>query len=152
MGIQEPLQLVRRALDAAGRPRDRIAGSEQNALDQVPPVSGAVARMGWVDGGELGVEVRTPATNGFWLGATHLSWPTGRWVSIEQEVKLNTPGSADGLIRVWVDGELKVESLDMDLRGSDHFALSGVVSDIGYARTAADPAVIQITPFAIQWQ
>ena len=134
-----------------------FAGSDLNTLDQIPPVGGAVARMGWVSGGELGVEVRAPGTNGYWVGASNLSgantyWPTGRWVAIEQEVKLNTPGKTDGLVRVWVDGELKVEALELDLRGSDHFALSGVVSDIGYARTASDAVAIQVSPFIVQWQ
>ena len=130
-----------------------FGGNSQTALDQRPPVGGAVARMGWVQGGELGVEVRTPAINGAWLGSLRtVQWPTGSWVSVEQEVKLNTLGKADGLIRVWIDGDMKVEGTALDLRGSDQFALSGVVSDVGYARTASEPADFQISPFVVQWQ
>jgi hypothetical protein len=129
-----------------------FGGDSTAALDQVPPVGGAVARMGWVSGGELGVEVRTPEFDGFWLGAANLYWPRGRWVAIEQEVKLNTPRQSDGVVRVWVDSELKIERKNLDLRGSDQFALSGVVADIGYARSASEPVVLQVSPFVVQWQ
>lgn len=33
----------------------------------------------------------------------------GRWYSIEQHVKLNTPGKADGEYRAWVDGRIAFE-------------------------------------------
>ena len=130
-----------------------FAGNSATALDQHPPVGGTVARMGWIQGGELGVEVRTPEIPGAWLGGmSTVQWPTGRWVSVEQEVQLNTPGKADGLIRVWIDGTMRVQNAKLDLRGSDQFALSGVVSDIGYARTASEPADFQVSPFIVQWQ
>ena len=129
-----------------------FGGSEAGALDQAQPVGGAVARMGWVEGGELGAEVRTPSSNGFWIGASHTYWPTGHWVAIEQEINLGTVGKSNGVVRVWVDGDLKIDSRDIDLLGSDHFALSGVVSDIGYARTASEPANIKVSPFVVQWQ
>lgn len=40
--------------------------------------------------------------------------PTGRllrnrWYSVEQYVKLNTPGRADGVFRAWIDGHLVIE-------------------------------------------
>lgn len=47
----------------------------------------------------------------------HWGWglgPTGRlarnrWYSVEQYVKLNTPGRADGVFRAWIDGHLVIE-------------------------------------------
>ena len=130
-----------------------FAGNSATALDQHPSVGGMVARMGWVQAGELGVELRAPAIPGAWLGGlSTVEWPTGRWVSVEQEVRLNTPGKADGVVRVWIDGSLRVEDAALDLRGSDQFALSGVVSDIGYAHTASVPADFQVSPFVVQWQ
>jgi hypothetical protein len=33
----------------------------------------------------------------------------GRWTSIEREIVLNTPGTANGASRLWVDGQLKAE-------------------------------------------
>jgi hypothetical protein len=129
-----------------------FGGTDLAGLDLDAPPRGVIARMGWVSGGELGVEVKIPNSTGHWMGAIKTTWPTARWVAIEQEVKLNTPGKSDGLVRVWVDGDLKVETLNMDLRGSDQFALSGVVADVGYARTASLPATFHVSPFVVQWQ
>jgi len=40
----------------------------------------------------------------------------GRWYSIEQYVKLNTPGQADGIGKVWVNGHLTWESNEVRFR------------------------------------
>lgn len=129
-----------------------FGGAGLAVLDQANPTNGFVTRMGWVMGGELGAEIRTPATNGMWLDAPNTRWPTGRWVQIEQEVKLNTPGKADGIVRIWVDGALRAENLNLDILGSGQFALIGVVSDIGYSHSASLPAAIAISPFIVRWQ
>lgn len=42
----------------------------------------------------------------------------GRWICFEMEVKLNTPGAADGLYRLWADDSLIAERTAVDLRGS----------------------------------
>jgi hypothetical protein len=47
--------------------------------------------------------------------------PTGmleknRWYSIEQYVRLNTPGKNDGVLRAWVDGKLAFERTDLRYR------------------------------------
>ena len=34
-----------------------------------------------------------------------------RWYSIEQYLKLNTPGENDGVLRAWVDGRLAFEKI-----------------------------------------
>ena len=39
-----------------------------------------------------------------------------RWYSIEQYVRLNTPGKNDGLLRTWVDGKLAFERTDLRYR------------------------------------
>jgi hypothetical protein len=39
-----------------------------------------------------------------------------RWYSIEQHVKLNTPGKNDGIMRGWVDGQLAFEKTDVRMR------------------------------------
>ena len=42
---------------------------------------------------------------------------SGKWDQIEFEWKLNTPGLADGLVRMWVDGVLRIEVLNKEWRG-----------------------------------
>ena len=39
------------------------------------------------------------------------------WDQVELECKLNTPGVSDGLLRVWVNGVLYIEKLNLQLRG-----------------------------------
>lgn len=47
--------------------------------------------------------------------------PTGmleknRWYSVEQYVRMNTPGKNDGVLRAWIDGKLAFEKTDMRYR------------------------------------
>lgn len=39
------------------------------------------------------------------------------WDQVELEWKFNTPGQSDGLIRVWINGVLRIEMLNRQLRG-----------------------------------
>ena len=44
-----------------------------------------------------------------------------RWYCIETEIQLNTPAASgpwDGIWRVWIDGVLKIEKTDVNLRGN----------------------------------
>lgn len=122
-------------------------------LDAPKPGSGFAARVGWAPGGDAGIEVRSPTTEGYWQGAKALStWPTGRWLAVEQEVQINTPDQADGILRLWVNGNLIVQNLGVTLRNGSDSGFSGVVADVGYARGASDPANVKISPFIVQWQ
>ena len=63
--------------------------------------------------------------NFHWLGnapkgkfAFYSAAELGRWVCVEVQWKLNTPGKADGVARLWVDGELDAERTKMKFRGS----------------------------------
>ncbi|MDH5294891.1 MAG: S-layer homology domain-containing protein [Acidimicrobiia bacterium] len=40
----------------------------------------------------------------------------GRWYCVEGHVKMNTPGSADGLVEAWVDGAASLRWPDVELR------------------------------------
>ena len=46
----------------------------------------------------------SPAAKEFLVKGAALVVP-GRWVCIEQHVRLNTPGKEDGVLRAWVDGQ-----------------------------------------------
>jgi hypothetical protein len=39
------------------------------------------------------------------------------WDQVEAEIKMNTPGQSDGILRLWVNGTLYVERLNLQLRG-----------------------------------
>lgn len=49
-----------------------------------------------------------------------------RWYCIEQYVKLNAPGEADGILRGWVDGQLAFEKTDIRFRSVDALKIEDV--------------------------
>ena len=49
-----------------------------------------------------------------------------RWYCIEQDVKLNTPGQADGVLQGWVDGRLAFEKTDVRFRAVDTLKIEAV--------------------------
>jgi hypothetical protein len=51
------------------------------------------------------------------LGAPQGVQP-GTWHELQYRLKLNTPGSADGVLEYWVDGVKKAEYTDVNYRGS----------------------------------
>lgn len=92
----------------------------------------------WTAGNQLTLDPVRAVTNGRvistkyndfehfkWLGNSpkgrfsfHSDAETGRWVCIEARWRLNTPGKADGVSQLWVDGELDAERRNMNFRGT----------------------------------
>jgi hypothetical protein len=68
-----------------------------------------------------------------WLGSRNGQTPifsaaeSGRWVCVESHVKLNHPGSADGVFELWVDGHLEAARTNLNWRGTwSQFAINAV--------------------------
>jgi len=78
----------------------------------------------------------------------------GRWTRIQQEIVLNAPGEANGIARLWADGELKAEDKGLDLRKDKGEGLRGVAVDVGYLVQPAVGAApsLKFTPFEISWR
>jgi len=72
--------------------------------------------------------------------------PTGRltrnrWYSIEQYLKLNTPGQTNGVYRAWIDGHLAFERTDLHWRDVTALKIESVWLNVfhgGTARTDRD--------------
>lgn len=107
-------------------------------------------RLEWT---EEGKGVLSAATAGLDFRAVNLTgFPLepGHWMRVQQEVVLNTPGAADGIVRLWTDGDLKAEDTGIELRKSKDDGISGVLADIGYVRQPpAAPGSLQFSPFEI---
>ena len=43
---------------------------------------------------------------------------SGYWVLVEASARLNTPGESDGSSRLWIDGRLEAERINLNFRGS----------------------------------
>jgi hypothetical protein len=86
------------------------------------------------------------------LGETPL--PRGRWIAVDQEVVLNTPGRRDGVLRVWLDGRLSLESRSLSFRADKDSAIRGILAETAYARQPASgdgSGRVAIAPFEFRW-
>lgn len=124
------------------------------SLDRPQPAGGFVARLGWQKDGSVNVALNAaPNSSGRWIGAnTRSVWPVGTWVDVEQEIRLNEKGKANGVLRVWMDGQLHLDNGKLDLGADDQISLSGIVSDIHYLRRPVATSKLTVSPFVVQWQ
>jgi hypothetical protein len=118
------------------------------------------ARLVWRPAGRGGVTVRASDGASTNAGATEsdaFDFPRGRWVKLEQEVVLNTPKKADGVLRLWVDGTLAVERTDIAYRRKREVTLASVAADVHYGAAdsigaAPKDTKVWISPFQVRWQ
>lgn len=107
----------------------------------------------WDANGRAGFTVRGgPSADVMALAEVKL--PKGRWAKVEQEVVLNTPKAGNGILRMWVDGELALERKDMNYRAGEA-SLSAVLADVHYTgpAVATDKAgKVWLSPFEVRWQ
>jgi hypothetical protein len=71
---------------------------------------------------------------GWNLGPTGLV-PKNRWVSIEQRVKLNTPGQDNGVLQVWVDGQPAFSRTDIRWGDTAALKIESVWMNVFYGGT-----------------
>ena len=81
--------------------------------------------------------------------------PRGKWIRLEQEIVLNTPGRKDGSIRVWVDGTLVVDKQHLMLRDNDAVdvcrrAGRHALRRRGFVVLRTKDAKIRLTPFEVR--
>jgi hypothetical protein len=62
-----------------------------------------------------------------------------RWYSVEQHVKLNTPGGHDGVLRAWVDGRLVFERQNFRWRDVDALRIETLWLNIYHGGTKPAP-------------
>lgn len=87
-------------------------------------LNGWSARYMWAAGGGLKAYIYA-MPQGEWdkpcgqgVSASNFKFVTNRWYSLEQYVKLNSPGQANGILKVWVDGNLVIERTNIPYRNS----------------------------------
>lgn len=100
------------------------------------PVGGAAAdagfstRLMWREGGQGELYAYLPdrgVAHGLSLGRGAWRFPVGRWVEVEQEVVLNDPGSANGVARIWIGGELRLEEPGLVFRHAADVRIEGLM-------------------------
>lgn len=118
------------------------------------PVS---TRIGWGEAGRLDVAAHTfehPMGRTLASDRRSVSLERGKWTTLEHEVVLNTPGAADGILRIWANGKLIVERKDAVLRRTGEPLLSGVMSEVtARPKQGATPrsGAIWVSPYELRW-
>jgi hypothetical protein len=85
-----------------------------------------------------GMEDVYGTTWGWGLGKTG-ALEKNRWYSVEQYVKMNTPGKADGVLRAWIDGELAFENTQLRFRDVADLRIETLWMNIYHGGTKTAP-------------
>ena len=91
---------------------------------------GFSTRYMWRTGGAGEVYAYVPEKSGEYgesISPGAWTFTPGRWQHLEQEVMVNHLGALDGVLRVWVDGELVVKRSDMLYRVADNVLVTGLM-------------------------
>ncbi|PRY72782.1 polysaccharide lyase [Halomonas ventosae] len=105
-------------------------GEAPSGGEEVDGESGFSMRFMWREAGqgELYEYVASQDEEfGASVGRGLWSFPTGEWVTIEQELVLNTPGEADGLARVWINGVPVLEQSEIVYRTTEEVTIDGLM-------------------------
>lgn len=88
-------------------------------------------RLMWEKDGKGEVYAYIPSSikygTGFFRG--QFRFIPGKWHQITEELKLNTPGKSDGVLRFWLDGSLAGEQNDILIRTVDTLKIDGLFFD-----------------------
>jgi hypothetical protein len=90
--------------------------------------NGFSTRYMWRKGGAGEVYAYLPGSvsHGTSLGRNSWQFKPGQWTPIEQEVRLNNPGQADGSITVWVNGAQVFQQSGMVYRTTRNLKIDGL--------------------------
>jgi hypothetical protein len=95
--------------------------TQMNDIDVILVVRSAdgANQCGVTDMRDIGIYFNGKPTGHDWGNASaNVSFERGRWYAVEYQVILNTPGSADGSVRLWVDGAKVAEKTGLRVRGN----------------------------------
>ena len=92
---------------------------------------GFTALLAWRRNGRIGVTTWVDTRSGP-VEIDPWKFPAGRWVKLEEEVILNDPRGEDGVLRVWVDGNLAIDRSDIVYRDRPDVTITGVGASVHY--------------------
>jgi hypothetical protein len=68
---------------------------------------------------------------------------TGRWICIEQALRLNTPGQDDGTFTAWIDGREVIRLQGLRLRDLPHIRIEELWMNVFHGGTAVAPVALK---------
>jgi hypothetical protein len=103
-------------------------GTVNNGRNIPDGTNGFSTRYMWRREGAAEVYAYLPSSvaHGTSLGRGVWDWPTGEWTSVEQAVKLNTPGQDNGSVTVWLNGSQVYEKTGLNFRTVGYLKIDGV--------------------------
>jgi hypothetical protein len=107
-----------------------LFGGSMRAGGQIPDgTNGFSTRFMWrrQGQGEVYAYLPTSVQHGTSLGRGSWRFVPGTWHLVEQEVRLNTPGQKDGIVRVWIDGQGVLENTTLVFRSVDSVRIEGIL-------------------------
>ncbi len=136
------------------------AGAPNTINEALDGKTAVAQRLVWRNNGRANIYAQLPgyeANGGAYLDTDGIKFPRGRWVAVEQEIKLNDLGKANGLSRLFFDGEKVIEKNRMQWRKNGKLTLSGVHAEVTYAmphRQTKPPkaTAVYISPMQLRWQ
>lgn len=105
-------------------------GEAPSGGEEVDGTDGFSMRLMWRRKGEG--EVYAYVANkrsdyGASIGRGNWTFEPGQWMEIQQEIVLNDPGEADGVVRLWVDGRQVIDQSDLVYRTVDDAGIDGLM-------------------------
>jgi hypothetical protein len=90
---------------------------------------GFSTRLMWRKGGDGEVYAYLPSSvqHGTSLGRGRWRFIPGRWYLVEQAVRLNTPGQANGRIELWIDERPVLSRTDLVFRTTPDLKIEGIL-------------------------
>lgn len=79
-----------------------------------------------------------------WLRGCRGILQRNQWYSVEQYLRMNTPGELDGALRAWVDGRLAYECTDWRWRTVDTLKIEQIWMNVYHGGTVPAPADIHL--------
>jgi hypothetical protein len=102
-------------------------GEAPSGGESVDGENGFSMRLMWREHGAGELYPYVVDLEGASVGRGAWIFPTGQWVSIEQEIVLNDPGQANGVARLWIDGRPVLEQRDIVYRTTPELTIDGLM-------------------------
>lgn len=102
-------------------------GDAPSGGDDVDGENGFSMRLMWREQGQGELYPYVVGLEGVSVGRGAWTFPSGEWVSVEQELILNEPGQANGVARLWIDGRAVLEQRDIVYRTTGDVTIDGLM-------------------------
>lgn len=102
-------------------------GEAPSGGESVDGENGFSMRLMWREEGDGELYPYVVDFEGASVGRGFWRYPTGSWVTIEQEIMLNDPKRENGVARIWIDGQPVLEQKNIIFRTTPDITIDGLM-------------------------